>query len=629
MAEEAQYSSGADYATTKRKYDDSTTPPPPSSTRRATGFSAPIIPSQSPDSAPAYNSVPPPVDEIELAKQRAQEIAARIFSSAEAKRPKFDNGGGGGGYDSNDSKGFSSGPPDYGQKTYSTTAVSSAYGYGNPSKKIDIPNGRVGVIIGKGGETIKYLQMQSGAKIQVTRDMDSDPHSLTRTVELTGTSESIAKAEQLIKDVLAEAESGGSGIVSRRMPGESGGAEQFVMKVPNNKVGLIIGKGGETIKNMQASTGARIQVIPLHPPPGDTSTERTVQIDGSSEQIEAAKQLVNEVISENRPRNSMGSGGGGYSQQGYQARPQTNTWAPPAPQMQQQGYGYMQPGAYPGQPAQYSQPQYGGYPRSGGYAAGWDQSGQQTAPGAAAAGGAGGGYDYYNQQQAPQTQPPGGTVAAADGSGYGYSQQGQGYGQDGYGGYSQSGYAQGYDQQGYGNPAAGYNETSDGQTGSYGGQGDTTAAQAPPPASGAQSGYVQPPPPAAASYGSYGAQPPSGYGGYGQKPPVTPPAYGQPPPQQSPNAAPQGGGYAQPASYSGYGQADASGQRPPYGGAAAGYGQAAYGQQPAAAAYGGSYGGGYPQQPPAYAGDAAAPATQASQGSSGGGAVAKASPQQS
>nr|KAJ0220130.1 hypothetical protein LSAT_V11C200100270 [Lactuca sativa] len=53
----------------------------------------------------------------------------------------------------------------------------------------------------------------------------------------------------------------------------------------------------ETIKNMQAITGARIQVISLHPPPGDTSTERAVQIDGSSEQIEAAKQLVNEVIS--------------------------------------------------------------------------------------------------------------------------------------------------------------------------------------------------------------------------------------------------------------------------------------------------------------------------------------------
>ena len=29
----------------------------------------------------------------------------------------------------------------------------------------------------------------------------------------------------------------------------------------NLQVGLIIGKGGETIKNMQASTGARIQVF--------------------------------------------------------------------------------------------------------------------------------------------------------------------------------------------------------------------------------------------------------------------------------------------------------------------------------------------------------------------------------
>ncbi|KAJ9537397.1 hypothetical protein OSB04_030130 [Centaurea solstitialis] len=292
MADDPHYQSGGDSAT-KRKYEDSTTTaaPPPSSARRVTGF-------LSPDSAPSYNSVPPPMDEIQIAKQKAQEIAARLFNNAEAKRPKFENGaGGGGGFDSNDNRDYSS---DIGQKPMSNTASSmpSSYGYGNPSKKIEIPNGRVGVIIGKAGETIKYLQLQSGAKIQVTRDMDADPHSLTREVELTGSAESIAKAEQLIKDVLAEAESGGSGIVSRRVSGPPGGAEQFVMQVPNNKVGLVIGKGGETIKNMQASTGARIQVIPLHLPPGDTSTERTVQIDGTSDQIEAAKQMVNEVISE-------------------------------------------------------------------------------------------------------------------------------------------------------------------------------------------------------------------------------------------------------------------------------------------------------------------------------------------
>lgn len=63
---------------------------------------------------------------------------------------------------------------------------------------------QVGVIIGKLGDTIKQLQAQSGAKIQITRDSEADPNSLTRDVELTGTSEQISRAEQLINDVIAE-----------------------------------------------------------------------------------------------------------------------------------------------------------------------------------------------------------------------------------------------------------------------------------------------------------------------------------------------------------------------------------------------------------------------------------------
>lgn len=304
MAEEPQFG-GSDAvgggAGNKRKYDDQTTPSP--GTRRPTGFSAPISSLSPPDGSAAtgggggaasYNSVPPPMDDFQLAKQKAQEIAARLLNSAEAKKPRVDNNGAGGGTGAGGG-GFDS---LYEHKPVVTPSVTSSYGYPGQSKKIEIPNGRVGVIIGKGGETIKYLQLQSGAKIQVTRDMDADPNSPNRAVELMGTSDQISKAEQLINEVLAEADAGGSGLVSRRLPGQLSGGEQFSMKVPNNKVGLVIGKGGETIKNMQARTGARIQVIPLHLPPGDTSQERTVQIDGSSDQIEAAKQLVYEVISE-------------------------------------------------------------------------------------------------------------------------------------------------------------------------------------------------------------------------------------------------------------------------------------------------------------------------------------------
>lgn len=60
------------------------------------------------------------------------------------------------------------------------------------------------MIIGRSGETIKYLQHQSGAKIQVTRDIDADPNAPTRAVELTGTPDQISRAEELINDVLAE-----------------------------------------------------------------------------------------------------------------------------------------------------------------------------------------------------------------------------------------------------------------------------------------------------------------------------------------------------------------------------------------------------------------------------------------
>ena len=39
------------------------------------------------------------------------------------------------------------------------------------------------------------------------------------------------------------------------------GPDAVTMIVPNDKVGLIIGKGGETIKNLQNRSGARIQVM--------------------------------------------------------------------------------------------------------------------------------------------------------------------------------------------------------------------------------------------------------------------------------------------------------------------------------------------------------------------------------
>ena len=40
-----------------------------------------------------------------------------------------------------------------------------------------------------------------------------------------------------------------------------GNTGYFQMMVPGHKVGLIIGKGGETIKNLQETTGARVVIV--------------------------------------------------------------------------------------------------------------------------------------------------------------------------------------------------------------------------------------------------------------------------------------------------------------------------------------------------------------------------------
>eukprot|EP00252_Welwitschia_mirabilis_P021631 TRINITY_DN5591_c0_g1_i5.p1 TRINITY_DN5591_c0_g1~~TRINITY_DN5591_c0_g1_i5.p1 ORF type:complete len:693 (+),score=145.73 TRINITY_DN5591_c0_g1_i5:1931-4009(+) len=464
----------------KRKFDEGEYSAP--APRRSTGFSPPILDAGSNNSREGDASVPPPSynnnvapsqgrDDFQIAKEKAQEIAARFTANVNqtpspssfdgfAKRPRFEDPPSASTDDRSGVNGdkvryVSDGPiaqSNQNQSFASSQQVVSGslqpgtyYGSQSSSRKIEIPNAKVGLIIGKAGETIKYLQYQSGAKIQVTPDNEADPYSAMRQVELIGAPEQINRAEQLINDVIKEADAGGSAKNVLRGYGDNqSGAEQVQLKVPNNKVGMIIGKGGETIKNLQSRSGARIQLIPLHLPPGDMSTERTVQITGFKKQIEHAQQLINEIVySENRFRGPPMSGA--YGQQSYRpSRPPQQWGLPGPPPVPQSGHAHQQSVSYPGPPQQYSSQTSGGYPQqvSSGYSSGWDQrppvQGHPQQSGT---------YDSYGQQgQAavgPTSSNYGYGQSPSGGYGQGYSQQG--YGQQNYGpdqGQSQQGYLQ-------------------------------------------------------------------------------------------------------------------------------------------------------------------------------------------
>lgn len=266
-------------------------------------------------------------------------------------------------------------------------------------RKIEIPNNKVGVLIGKSGDTIKYLQLNSGAKIQITRDADADPRSATRPVELVGPIECLNKAERLIKDVIAEADAGGSpSLVARGFTAAiTSGSMEIEIPVPGDKVGLIIGRGGETIRNLQTRSGARIQLIPQNVPGEQQSKEKKVKVTGDKKQVEVARELIKEVMNQMPGRPSQLSSSS-YSQQNYRPRvpggvPQWGTRGPhPA---QTVPYDYHQRGPYPSQNQQYPPQSYGNYPPQGPSRSGfgsWEHRPPAQGPSSHS-----GGYDYYGQ----------------------------------------------------------------------------------------------------------------------------------------------------------------------------------------------------------------------------------------
>lgn len=78
-------------------------------------------------------------------------------------------------------------------------------------------------------------------------------------------------------------------------PGSGGneGASEIQFAVPANKCGLVIGKGGETVRNINQQSGAHVEIARGAPP---SPHEKIFVIRGSPQQIEHAKQLIMERV---------------------------------------------------------------------------------------------------------------------------------------------------------------------------------------------------------------------------------------------------------------------------------------------------------------------------------------------
>ena len=201
------------------------------------------------------------------------------------------------------------------------------------SYEMMIPGRLVARIIGKGGEVIKALQEETGAKIVIIQD--TKEFADEKPLKITGPPNIVEFAKQRVEQIIAEEEEklgrggfrGGRGGHGGFRGGGHGGGWQGqgyghdsgydttdTMTVPSSKVGIVMGKGGETIRMICSESGAHCQVDKSGP---DGAREKTIVIKGRPEAVLRAKEMINEKV---------GGGGGHYrgqrGGQGYVHRDQ-------------------------------------------------------------------------------------------------------------------------------------------------------------------------------------------------------------------------------------------------------------------------------------------------------------------
>uniref|UniRef100_A0A3Q1IP45 K Homology domain-containing protein n=1 Tax=Anabas testudineus TaxID=64144 RepID=A0A3Q1IP45_ANATE len=179
---------------------------------------------------------------------------------------------------------------------------------GDDGEDYKVPDRMVGFIIGRGGEQITRIQLESGCKIQIAADSGG---LMERPCSLTGTPESIEHAKRLLVQIVERCRNG-PGFHS---DGEGATSVQEML-IPASKVGLVIGRGGDTIKQLQERAGVKMMMIQDGPMP--TGADKPLRISGDPYKVQAARELVLEVIREKdgdfrSGRNDFGARLGGSS----------------------------------------------------------------------------------------------------------------------------------------------------------------------------------------------------------------------------------------------------------------------------------------------------------------------------
>lgn len=137
-----------------------------------------------------------------------------------------------------------------------------------------------GRIIGKGGEQIKKIQRDTGARITIDREKG--------VCVVSGSAEQVVLASESVRDAMkSSGGGGGSSFVAGNSSSHGAPPEAEATIHVSGFEGKIIGKGGEQIRKLQSESGARIKI---------DSTDGTAVVRGLRAAVEKACDAINALM---------------------------------------------------------------------------------------------------------------------------------------------------------------------------------------------------------------------------------------------------------------------------------------------------------------------------------------------
>ncbi|KAM9321948.1 RNA-binding protein Nova-2-like [Gastrophryne carolinensis] len=171
--------------------------------------------------------------------------------------------------------------------------------------KVLIPSYAAGSIIGKGGQTIVQLQRETGATIKLSKSKDFYPGTTERVCLVQGSPQALLAVHSFIAEKVREVPQGSAkGEMGLLVPTQTSSerAKQAKLIVPNTTAGLIIGKGGATVRAIMEESGAWVQLS--QKPAGPNLQERVVTVSGDVGQVESAIRSIIHKAKEDPPQGS-------------------------------------------------------------------------------------------------------------------------------------------------------------------------------------------------------------------------------------------------------------------------------------------------------------------------------------